>query len=264
MLMSVVENAVLGEKSTRIYPELAGKRILITGVSRKIGVELVTALADHQARLIINYADDCAEMQALSELITPVARDVRVYNDALATADDVARFTRTAAQIYGGLDAVVNFLALPANEIAPSADFDDVERYVSDKLLAPSLISTISANRMALTWSEGIVLNVVVMESGSGQKNASNADIAIAGVIKAALTAMTRKQSQEWAKQGIRINAVTPRVVNNGEAPAGETNGETLSSDTDIAALALYLISKRGAKLTGHIFDAEGAARNDC
>ena len=90
-------------------------------------------------------------------------------------------------------------------------------------------------------------------------ESASNADIAVAGVTKAALTAMTRKQSQDWAEQCVRINAVTPRSVGQN----GSADDSALSSDTDIAALALYLMSKRGAKLTGHIFDAEGAARND-
>jgi len=255
MLMSVVEEAIGANASMQLHPELAGKRILVTGVTRRIGVELITALSDHKARLIVNYAEDSAKMQALSELITPAAMDLRVYNDALASPEDIARFTRATAQIHGGLDAVVNFLHLPANEISPSADFDEVERYVSDKLLAPSLISTICANRMALTWSDGIVLNVITMDD-----SASNADTAIAGVIKAALTAMTRKQSQDWADQNVRINAVTPRFIGNG----GAGTGDTLSSDADICALALFLMSKRGAKLTGHIFDAQGAARTDC
>ncbi len=255
MLMSVVEEVVGGDKSMQLHPELAGKRILVTGVSGKTGVELVTSLADHQARLIINYGEDTAKMQALSELMTPNAMDLRVYNDALATADDIARFTRSAAQIYGGLDGVINFVHLPANDISPAADFDDVETYLCEKLLAPSLISTISANRMALTWSDGIVLNVVTMDEHAG-----SADIAIAGVTKAALTAMTRKQAQEWADQNVRINAVTPRVVGNDNA----STGDTLSSDADIAALTLFLLSKRGANMSGHIFDAQGAARADC
>ena len=257
MLMSIAEEAVSNGKTMRLYPELAGKRILLTGVSSKIGVELLHSLADHKTRLIVNYCEDSAQMQALSELITPAAMELQVFNDALESAEEVARFTRAAAQIYGGLDAVVNFLHLPANEIAPDADFIQVEQYVSNKLLAPTLISTIAANRMALTWSQGIVLNVVVMDDTT-----SNADIAIAGVTKAALSAMTRKQSRDWADQNVRINAVTPHVVASGNSTV--SGNDLLSSDTDIAALALYLMSKRGAKLTGHIFDAEGAARNDC
>ena len=258
MYMSVVDNDVAGMKSMQIYPELAGKRILLTGVTCKIGVELVNALADHKTRLIINYGEDNEKMQALSELITPVAMDLQVYNDALANADDIARFTRNAAQIHGGLDAVVNFLSLPAGDIATNAGPDDVERYVAGKLLAPSLITSIAANRMALTWSDGIVLNIVVMENAR-----SNADIAIASVTKAALAAMTRKQSREWAAQDVRVNAVAPQVAG---APRTRAASETiaLSSDSDIAALALYLMSRNGIKLTGHIFEAQGAARADC
>ena len=96
MLMSVVERTVLGKTQMPVYPELAGKRVLITGVSRRTGVHLAAAFAHHKARLIINYADDGPEMQALSELMSPIAMDLKVYHDELATAEDVTRFIQTA------------------------------------------------------------------------------------------------------------------------------------------------------------------------
>lgn len=230
------------------YPELAGKRVLLTGVTKREGAELAVALAENGARLIVNFAEDSPETQALSELMAPKAQDLRIYHDAFATPDDVTRFTQATAQLHSGFDAVVNFLHLRAGEIAPSADFDDVEAHVSAKLMAPCLVAKIAANRMALTWTKGVVLNVVTMDEST-----ANADIAIAGVTKAALSAMTRKQAQEWAEHEVRINAVTPKVLDR------DTSGnDPLTSHADIAALALFLASEKGAKLSGHIFEADG------
>ena len=47
MLMSVIE----GSRSVPAYPELAGKRVLITGLTSACGVDIVRAFADHKVRL---------------------------------------------------------------------------------------------------------------------------------------------------------------------------------------------------------------------
>ena len=254
MLMSVSPRMIGGLKTMPVYPEITGKRILVTGVTATSGVDLVAAFSDHGARLIVNYAEDSDETRALNELLTHSAEDLRVYHDALADTGETTRFIQTAAQIHGGLDGVINFVHLGAGEIAADADFDDVEHHVSAKLLSSSVISRIAANRMALTWSHGLVLNVVTMDA-----SLSPADFAIAGVTKAALSAMTTKQAAEYGEQGVRVNAVIPNVL---DANAPASSG--IVADADIAALATYLVSDRGAKLTGHIFDAENVASHRC
>ncbi len=54
----------------------------------------------------------------------------------------------------------------------------------------------------------------------------------------------------------MRINAVAPRV-----ATGAASAGACLTSEPDIAALALHLASKKGRNLSGHVFDAEGVAQ---
>ena len=107
----------------------------------------------------------------------------------------------------------------------------------------------VAANRMRLTLTEGSILNVVAM---SGKPSASSA--ALADIAYATLAAMTRGEAKEWADQGIRINAVGPRTA----------NGSTPASGADIAALALYLASKKGRGLSGTMLDAGGTATRRC
>jgi 3-oxoacyl-[acyl-carrier protein] reductase len=71
---------------------------------------------------------------------------------------------------------------------------------------------------------------------------------------------MTRAEAQQWAERGIRINAVGPR----GLLPDEPSGGACLASEPDLAALALYLASRRGRQLSGHVFDAAGVARRGC
>jgi 3-oxoacyl-[acyl-carrier protein] reductase len=76
-------------------------------------------------------------------------------------------------------------------------------------------------------------------------------------VARTALAAITRGEAAAWAPHGIRVNAIGPRATT-------PDAGAYLTSEPDIAALALYLASKRSRTLTGHIFDAAGVAARRC
>jgi 3-oxoacyl-[acyl-carrier protein] reductase len=81
--------------------------------------------------------------------------------------------------------------------------------------------------------------------------------MALAGVARTALAAITRGEAETWSAHGIRVNAIGPRT-------SMLEDGACLASEPDIAALALYLASKRGRELTGQIFDAAGVAARRC
>ena len=77
MLLSVAEFA----RDASMCPELAGSRVLITGVGSQSGVDLVRAFGDHGCRLILQIPDPCAETDALLEIVAEAALEVRVHHD---------------------------------------------------------------------------------------------------------------------------------------------------------------------------------------
>ncbi len=243
MLMSVIE----GARSAPQYPELAGKRVLITGLSSSCGVDIARAFADHRTRLILQFSETSEKTQAIAEIAAPAALDIEVFGPVGGEADDVVQFGRIVAQAFGGLDAVINLVPLSPPRLDASATAAEIERLVADRLLLPCLLTKIAANRMALTLTEGLILNVATLSVP-----ACRAGQAFAAVVKAALAAMTRAQAQEWASRGIRLNAITPQTAISAAEPC-------LSGEPDIAALALYLASGRGRSLSGHMFEAEAA-----
>jgi NAD(P)-dependent dehydrogenase (short-subunit alcohol dehydrogenase family) len=242
MLMSVIEGAL----SVPAYPELAGKRVLITGLTSSCGVDVVRAFAEHKGRLVLQFSEESTAMETVAEIVAPDALETKVYGPIGSEPDDIARFARTSMQAYGGLDVVINLVPLDMPGNIPIASVTEVERLVASQLAAPFLISKIAANRMNMVLSEGVILNVAVLSP-----NCSGAKAAFATVAKAGLVAMTRKQAEEWAKHAIRFNAIAPAVVADG--------GPGLSGEPDIAAMALYLASARGKALSGCVFDAEMA-----
>ena len=75
MLMSVIEGAL----SVPAYPELVGKRVLITGVTRRCGVDIARAFAERRARIVLQFAEASAAMQAVAEIVAPDALETKVY-----------------------------------------------------------------------------------------------------------------------------------------------------------------------------------------
>ena len=247
MLMSVVER----KSGVGVYPELAGARVLVTGLTTALGVDVARAFADHKARLVVQSPEDTPEMTEVAALLSESAGEIKVFNDPIASPDEAVRLVQGVVQELGGLDALINIVTLDPAALSRDAGPSEIEDHVASKLLGAVLATRVAANRMRLTLTQGSILNIVAVPAEGGAASVILADIAYA-----TLAAMTRGEAKEWAEQGIRINAVGPKTSAScvvAQAP-----------DTGIAALALYLASKKGRGLSGHMLDAAGTASRIC
>ncbi|MGE0765535.1 MAG: SDR family NAD(P)-dependent oxidoreductase [Hyphomicrobiaceae bacterium] len=224
------------------YPELVGKRVLVTGVAGALGIDVVRAFAEARARLVVQADEDGPETQAMAELIAPHAMDVKLFPGGLHGADAMLRFAREAAQSFGGLDVVIN-LARPG-EPHVDADDGDVEGMVADTLAMPVLATRVAINRMRTMLCPGIVLNIV-----SSPRGAAPAADMLAVIARHALASFTRSEAEAATDAGIRVNAIVPAA-----GPVGPE--KMLSGSADVATLALHLASGRGPDLTGLVFEA--------
>lgn len=243
-------------EAPRVYPEIAGKRVLITGITSCRGADLAVTLAEHDARLVLAFEGDDPAVTALVELVAQHAEDLQVFTEPVADAATAVELARAAATAHGSLDVVVNFMELSRFGALGSAfaapEPDDLEGHVAACLTTPYLATHVLANRMNLTMTEGLILNVATAPaalSGSGR--------ALAQLGKSALTDMTRAEARRWARAGIRINAIAPTLAGG----ASDSEPSSRASERDITALALFLASGRGRALSGHVFDATGVAR---
>lgn len=242
MLMSTLD----GVETFPAYPELAGKRVLLTGLSRAHGVDIVRALAEHRTRLVLQVAEDCAETETVAEIAAQTALDMRLFTGRLTDTDAAVRLARVALKSFDGLDAVINIIRPVAHSPGSAASEREVERTVSAALTPAYIISRIVANRMRTTWTEGLILNILPAPTPS-----SRTALALTAVARATLAAMTRSEAQKWAEDRIRINAVAPATLSAGLGPQ-------LTCEPDVATLALQLASRRGRDLSGIVFEAAG------
>jgi 3-oxoacyl-[acyl-carrier protein] reductase len=244
---------VMGRNSgASYYGELAGVRVLITGISPACGVDIARKFADHRGRLVLHASHNSPELDAVTTMLAETATEVKLFTDACRDSQSSISFAKTAAQAFGGLDVVINLVPISPDDFNSLASFGDVEDMVAEKLMLPVHVTRVVANRMRTMLNEGLVLNVMTM---AAPRNAAEA--ALTGVARSALAAVTRGEAQQWAPQGIRVNAVAPSAMM-------AEDGACLASEPDIAALALYLASRPGRTLTGQMFDAAGIARRGC
>ncbi len=80
MLMTVIGR----DPSASYYGELAGIRVLLTGLSTDCGVDVARAFADHHGRLIIDAAASSPESDALAALLAETASEINLYTEACA------------------------------------------------------------------------------------------------------------------------------------------------------------------------------------
>jgi len=239
MLTSVLESGVC----VGSYPELAGKRVLITGLNLKAGVDIARAFAEQGCRIVLHTTASGTEADAVLEMLAQTAAELQVYSDPLTDVAATTKFAQTAARTFSGLDAVINLLHADVAAVVAQAADADIESKIASHLQNARLITRIAANRMRLTWSEGLILNALV-----AAPPVTGAEAMVLGITRSMLASMTRAEAQQWADQAIRINAIAPST----DGPDG---CEHLASEPDIALLAMFLASPRGREFSGLVFD---------
>ena len=250
MYMSVVAR----ETGSEAYSELAGARVVVTGLSTTLGVDLARGFADRKARLCVQTGERTPEMVELAALLSATAGDLSLIDIPFSDAHTPTRFTQNAAERFGGIDTVINLVPVSQVELDAVQTLEEIEDLIAAKLGPLREVTAVAANRMALTWSEGSILNVVVAPAPQTGRNA-----AVLGMLRQTLAVMTADLARRWSGDVVRINAVGPKSTTLDSA-----SGACLTSEPDIAALSLYLASRKGRTLTGHVFDAEDVARRGC
>lgn len=244
MVMGVVETRVRAGH----YPELEGARVLITGLEAGHGVDIARAFADAGCRLVLQTPVMSGELEIVLEILARTAADIRVSEAQIADDETALRFAQSAVAAFGGLEAVVNLARLDDKGLEPDAGPNEIEDRLAATLGRSFRITQVVANRMQVTWKEGLILNVVTQG-----EPATPAAAELGRIARAALASLTRQEAARWEGQSVRINAIVPAAEGGCEPGANEAG---LASEPEIAALALHLASKRGKALSGLVFDA--------
>jgi NAD(P)-dependent dehydrogenase (short-subunit alcohol dehydrogenase family) len=246
MVMGVVES----RSRTGTYPELEGARVLITGLEARHGVDIARAFAEAGCRLVLQTPRMSPELEVVLEVLAQSAEEVRISEEEITSQAAALRFTQGAMRSYGGLEAVINLARLDDADLACDASAGEIEDRLVTTMGPQFRITEVAANRMQVTWTEGLILNIVTQSEPTTEAGA-----VLGRLARAALASLTRQEAERWADGAVRVNAIVPSIEESCEPGAAQCG---LSCEPEIAALALHLTGSRGRSLSGLVFDTAG------
>jgi gluconate 5-dehydrogenase len=187
--------------------DLTGRRALVTGSSRGIGLAIARSLLDAGAHLIVHGRHlEGAEATATALAAQYGADAVRAiaFDDPAAAAVDEGVGAIDAA---GPLDILVNNAGVQHREPMLDVSLADWDRVLRTNLTSAFLVGRAVARTM-IPRGGGAMVNIC-----SVQTDLARPTIAAYTAAKGGLRNLTRAMTAEWAPQGIRVNGVAPGYI---------------------------------------------------
>ncbi|MBV9408924.1 MAG: SDR family NAD(P)-dependent oxidoreductase, partial [Candidatus Eremiobacteraeota bacterium] len=188
------------------------KTILVTGGSRGIGAAIVRRAAADGYDVAFTYASERAAADAVAEAVTAAGRRALAYNADMAREADVLEAFAAIDEELGRLDAVVlNAGITGAFTRVDALDVATLERVFAVNVTGAFLCAREAVLRMS-TARGGAGGAIVTISSRAATLGAPGEYVHYAAS-KAAVETLTRGLAKEVAGEGIRVNAVSPGVI---------------------------------------------------
>lgn len=246
---------------------LSGRRALITGGSRGLGLEMARALGEAGAEVLISGSNPDHLTQAC-EALCGEDLHVRSIQADLSSPNQAERLCETVLSDYGPVDILINNVGgRRINTPTEDLELEDWQRIIDLNLTQAFLLTKhLGAAMIPRKW--GRIINIASINAlwpGKAMRGRSYE------TAKGALTMFTKAVAADWAVHGITVNAIAPgpfltdanrRWI--GERP--EFEGEVASSipmgrwgrPEEIGPLALYLASEASSYMTGSVLVIDG------
>jgi len=242
---------------------LAGRSALVTGASAGLGAHFAELLADAGAQVWLA-ARRTERLQALQSALR--GRGARAECVALDVTDaaSVQQAFDTMAAAGTLPDIVINNAGVGLGTAALSTSEQDWDQVVDTNLKGAWLVATEAARRLVAVERQGSIVNIA---SILGER--VGAFVAPYAASKAGLIQLTKALALEWARHGIRVNALCPGYV------VTDINREFLASEDgdrmrkripqrrfgeprDLDGPLLLLASDAGRYMTGAAIATDG------
>ena len=181
--------------------DLTGKRALVTGASGGLGLHFAGVLARAGAEVVLGARRVTALEAAVADLRTKGHR-------ADAMALDVTDVASVAAVTGTAFDIVVNNAGVVLDGPALQTTEDDWTRVIDTDLSGVFRVAQGAARAMVAAGQGGTIVNIA---SIAGLRVAGN--LAAYAAAKSGVVQLTRALALEWARHGIRVNALCPGYV---------------------------------------------------
>jgi NAD(P)-dependent dehydrogenase (short-subunit alcohol dehydrogenase family) len=233
------------------------KTMIVTGAARGIGAGVTNAFIERGYNVVANSLNITASTFAATDRLAVVRGDI---GDP-STAREIAS---AAITTFGSIDGVVNNAGIYVSKPFTEYTAQDFEKLSGTNLRGYINITQLAVKQMLTQNSGG---SVICVSSAMVEHPIAGITASLSMVTKGGLEAITRSLAMEYAKEGIRFNAVAPGVVNTSMhandsseflkslSPMGE-----IPDIADIVDAIVYLTEAR--HVTGEVLHVDAGEHN--
>ena len=247
---------------------LEGRVALVPGGGGAIGSAMALALAGAGAKVtVVDQTQDRAD--AAAERIRAAGGEALALAADATDAAECDRIVAATVGQFGRLDIVLNAVGGGAGKVLFNAEEypKDAWDWIYELNVRSTLLATQSAVRaMIAAGHGGRVINISSVRAALGINAGYSAYVAAKG----AISSLTRQWATEWAKHGIRVNAIRPTFVDTPQVAmllgdpafkAGVVSRIPLGrvGDTsDMTGPVVFLCSSAASFVTGQVLGVDG------
>jgi NAD(P)-dependent dehydrogenase (short-subunit alcohol dehydrogenase family) len=237
--------------------EARPKTMIVTGASQGIGAGVTQAFLERGYNVV-------ATSRKITESALAPSERLALVDGNIGEASTAAQIAAKAISTFGSIDGVVNNAGIFFGKPFIDYTLDDFQRLSETNLLGYIYLTQLAVKQMLAQKTGGSVICItsVMVDHPIAGKNAS-----VPMMTKGGLAAITRSLAMEYAKEGIRFNAVAPGVV---DTPMHSKDSEDdmrsmspMGAIPDVEAIVEAIVYLTEARyVTGEVLHVDAGAHN--
>jgi NAD(P)-dependent dehydrogenase (short-subunit alcohol dehydrogenase family) len=232
------------------------KTVIVTGGSQGIGSGTAQAFLDRDYNVV------ATSRNVTKSKDLPSSPMLALVDGDIGEATTAARVAETAISTFGSIDALVNNAGIFFTKSFTDYTAEDFKRLVSTNVDGFIYITQLAIKQMLRQESGGSIVSIT---AALADNPIAGLNASISWMTKGGINAITRSLAIEYAKDGIRVNAVAPGVV---DTPLNKNNPKDflktlspmgiISNVQEIVDAVIYLTE--AAHVTGEVLHVDGGA----
>lgn len=245
-----------------MYEDLKGKVVLITGASRGIGRSIALEFSKYGTLVVINYKNNKEGAEETLKLVKESGGNGIIYKCDVSSNLEVKAMFEFVISKFGRIDVLVN-----NSGIAKIGLFIDVTEKDFDEMMNVNFKGVYNCSSYALKYMverrAGAIINVSSIWGNVG----ASCEV-LYSASKGAVNAFTKALGKEMASSGIRINAISPGVIDTDmnkklssddkKALEEEIPMMRFGRGEEVAKAAVFLSSGEASYITAQVITIDG------
>jgi NAD(P)-dependent dehydrogenase (short-subunit alcohol dehydrogenase family) len=242
---------------------LTNKTALITGSTSGMGKAIAQAIGQHGANVVISSNEPKAVKSTIIEFKNLEINAIGIPCD-MSKKEEIDVLVQESEKQFGTIDILINCVGT-----APTGGFLEINQENFENTMGLNLQSAIYLTKLVLSQmqakKDGAIIYLASIAGVRGNKN-----LGLYGVSKAGLIEMARNLAVEFGPDNIRVNTISPGLINTPFSESLMKNEEFMKKRLaqtplrkvgeveEIAGVAVMLASKAGGFITGQNIIVDG------